>query len=327
MLMSEEVRDGYMVSAQMKKIWAVEIALVKKLLEVCAKHHFRVWAEGGTLLGTVRHNGFIPWDDDIDMVMFRDEYDKLVQVAAEEFKHPFFFQCGYTEKIYPRGHAQLRMDGTTAVLNNVNKPFDNTHQGIFIDIFPYDAVPDDQTERDKLLAKQARLKNKLERIGFIDWFHPLRSLCLLRYQNKFSSLFKEFETLFRNNKIEDNINISCLTTLIDLDHFLRDKHWYDETIYLPFEDIMMPIPFRYHNILTKHYGDYMTLRREPSYHGDFMILDADKSFTDYDSEIKLRCRLNRRIAFKRRIKNAFKRLTEQILLSRLFQWRDDVAEP
>lgn len=64
--------------------------LLNKLLKVCGKHHLKVWAEGGTLLGTIRDKGFIPWDDDIDMAMMRDDYDKLQSVAKEEFKAPFF---------------------------------------------------------------------------------------------------------------------------------------------------------------------------------------------------------------------------------------------
>lgn len=69
----------------------IQLDLLKELLRVCDKYNLRVWADGGTLLGTVREKGFIPWDDDIDMALFREDYDKLVAVAPKEFKHPFFF--------------------------------------------------------------------------------------------------------------------------------------------------------------------------------------------------------------------------------------------
>ena len=81
MNLEPETRNGYYISADMKKVWAVEMQLLKKLLEVCEKHHLRIWAEGGTLLGAVRHHGYIPWDDDIDMAMLRDDYDKLQAIA------------------------------------------------------------------------------------------------------------------------------------------------------------------------------------------------------------------------------------------------------
>ena len=92
MNLEKEIRNGYEISADMKKVWAVEMELLKKLLEVCEKHHLRIWAEGGTLLGAVREKGFIPWDDDIDMAMPREDYDKLQTIAKDQFKAPFFFQ-------------------------------------------------------------------------------------------------------------------------------------------------------------------------------------------------------------------------------------------
>ena len=142
----EETRDGYTISADMKKVWAVEMKLLKKLLDVCNRHHLRIWAEGGTLLGTIRHHGFIPWDDDIDMAMLRDDYDKLQAIAREEFQAPFFFQSGYTDQ-FAWGFSKLRMDGTAAILPS--DIYQQHHLGIFIDIFCYDAVPDDKNEIKK----------------------------------------------------------------------------------------------------------------------------------------------------------------------------------
>ena len=80
-----EIRCGYYVSDSMKKVWAIELDLIRKFVEVCDKHGLRYFMDGGTLLGAVRHQGFIPWDDDADMIMPREDYNKLWYVAAEEF--------------------------------------------------------------------------------------------------------------------------------------------------------------------------------------------------------------------------------------------------
>ena len=93
--LDEEIRDDYVVSSQMKQVWAVELDLLNKILEVCKKYNIKIIASGGTLLGAVRHKGFIPWDDDIDLMMMRDQYDKLCDVAEKEFKYPYFFQTEY----------------------------------------------------------------------------------------------------------------------------------------------------------------------------------------------------------------------------------------
>ena len=69
----EEVRNNYTITAEMKKIWAVQLELLSVLLDVCKRNHLNIWAEGGTLLGTIREKGYIPWDDDIDMAMLRPD--------------------------------------------------------------------------------------------------------------------------------------------------------------------------------------------------------------------------------------------------------------
>ena len=109
MNLEEETRCGYLITAKMKSVWNIQIDLVQKLLEVCKRYDLRIWADSGTLIGTIRHKGYIPWDDDIDLVMMRDDYDKLLAVSNAEFKSPYFFQTAYSEHApYSHGHAQLR---------------------------------------------------------------------------------------------------------------------------------------------------------------------------------------------------------------------------
>ena len=142
--LNEEVRSGYRVSHETKKVWAVELDLLAEFQRVCQKHNIKYIASGGTMLGAVRHKGFIPWDDDIDLMLMREEYDKLCEIAPSEFKHPYFFQTSKTDLGYFKGFARLRNSETTAIFAYERDSKFRINQGIFIDIFPMDNVVDDK---------------------------------------------------------------------------------------------------------------------------------------------------------------------------------------
>src|SRR5574344_1468374 len=149
--LKEENRDGYLVSAAMKRVWACQLDLVARLLDVCRRHDLPIWADGGTLIGAVRHHGYIPWDDDIDLIMFRSDYDRLVALAPTEFRDPYFFQNIYSDLYYNHRHAQLRNSHTAAIpCSNQRLRY---NQGIFIDIFVMDTSPQTvRAARDKIRA-------------------------------------------------------------------------------------------------------------------------------------------------------------------------------
>lgn len=283
MNLEPEIRRGYYITAEVKKLWAVEMELLKKLLDVCNRHNLKIWADGGTLLGAVREHGYIPWDDDIDMAMLRDDYDKLIAISHDEFQFPYHFQSGFTEDKYPFGHAQLRKDGTTAILKG--NEFFSFHQGIFIDIFVYDVIPEDDNELVPLKKSLEIMHSKLARYcrGRYLLSQPIRSLKLFLFKLPISIkgygwYFKKFDDLLKGHKGKD---VACMGFIWDLVRFRRNLSLYDDTIFVPFEDIMMPIPSGYDTILRTQYGDYMKPAKAPNYHGGFVFLDTEKSYKEY----------------------------------------------
>ena len=169
--LDEEVRCGYTVSTEVKEIWAVEIDLLVQFDKVCRENGLKYFASCGTALGAVRHHGFIPWDDDVDVMMVRSEYEKLCEIAPGKFRHPYFFQTEETDKGSARGHAQLRNSETTAILAYEADAHLKINQGIFLDIFPLDNVNDNK----ELFDKQRKIGNRLRRKYVIlsNRFHPL----------------------------------------------------------------------------------------------------------------------------------------------------------
>lgn len=281
----DEIRCGYKVTANMKKIWKVELEMLQKLLEVCEKHGLKCWVDSGTLLGAVRHKGFIPWDDDIDVVMFRDDYDKLMKIGPSEFKHPLFFQSAYTDINYFRGHIQIRNSLTTAVIPKECKREFN--QGIFIDVFPLDGMPNTEKERSELKRRSIMMQRKMERYHHFPLLLKLNLLSSWLEQKQiekeidaktFRGYYGDYENMFRSNKVEDCDYLTYYSSF-PLD-YLIDKHIFDNTILADFEYLKVPIPYRYQDYLTLLYGeDYMTPIKSPTYHGE-LFFDPDHSYLE-----------------------------------------------
>lgn len=291
----EEERCGHVVSKKMKKIWAVEIDLLAELLRVCRKYDIKIFAEGGTLLGAVRHKGMIPWDDDIDMAMLREDYDKLCEVADSEFQSPYFFQTEYTDPGSLRGHAQLRNSNTTAILDGERGLF-RFNQGIFIDIFPMDSVIDDKNlfrkqcrkiNREKALA--LKLCNMSERYicnstkgmkGIIkSILHPFAApvISKLRLEER---MYKKFEKTCQKYNYALTDRISMLSFQCNNKLLYRYRSDLEEIIFVPFEFIQIPIAKVYERGLRRQYGDYMQFVKGGSYHGS-ILFDVDKGYEYY----------------------------------------------
>ena len=294
--LEEEVRCDYAVTKQMKEVWAVELDLLCKLLDVCNKHGITIFASGGTMLGAIRHKGFIPWDDDIDMMMFREDYERLCKIAPLEFEHPYFFQTEYTDLGSLRGHAQLRNSDTTGILKGEIKEKYKFNQGIFIDIFPLDNVPDEDFQR----KKQARRIKYYKRKAFL-WsilttrYREEKSLSLIGFTKKIIALFfgkmiskkhleekayRKFEKECQKYNEKQTRLVSTLSLDADEKIFYKYRKDYIELVDFPFEFIKIPVGKEYDHALHQRYGNYKKIIKGGSCHGG-VIFDTEKPYVEY----------------------------------------------
>ena len=288
--LDSEERCGYLVSEQMKRIWAVQLDLMHELLRVCAKHGIKIFGSDGTMLGAVRHRGFIPWDDDMDFSILREDYIRLCAVAEAEFKHPYFFQTEYSDPGCLRGHAQLRNTETTAIIQKERRMC-TFNQGIFIDIFPLDRAPDDeallarQKETVRGLRKQAFKYAKLStryyshggRLGRVKRAaaHLIGGGYFRRMELK---KYAEMEAACRMYNAQDTEYRFRPGFFVDLPKLRADS--LEKIITVPFEFLEIPIPADYDTILRTIYGDYMVMKPGGGLHGE-ILFDTDRSYREY----------------------------------------------
>ena len=281
--LAEEERCGYLVTSEMKAVWAVQLTLLAHFDQVCRTYGLRYFAGGGTLLGAVRHGGYIPWDDDIDLFMLRADYDRLLAVGEEAFLPPYFLQTAYNDTRYGRGHAQLRMDGTTAILAGERGRY-TFHQGIFIDIFPLDAVPDDREAQiaqrrrlarwNRLLAASVRYAGSPHKTTVKSAVHGVLSLIPYRW------LYRGMERECRRYEGEPTDRVALLTFAPAADRWVMPRACYSDEGYLPFEFTDIPVPVDCDRILAAAYGDYLTLRQDPTCHSG-VFYDAHRDYHHY----------------------------------------------
>ena len=127
------------MNPELRKVQLCQLDLVLEVKRICEKYNINYFLIGGTLLGAVRHKGFIPWDDDLDIGMLREDYNRFVEICTNELDKDYFLQTSQTDEDYGFGFAKLKINGTI-FLEYVSKD-NESHKGIFIDIFPFDRMP------------------------------------------------------------------------------------------------------------------------------------------------------------------------------------------
>ena len=285
----DEIRCGFLVTTQRKKLWNAQIKLILEFARICQKYNLKWFAYAGTLIGAVRHKGFIPWDDDVDLGMLRPDYETFKKVAPLELKPNFSFDAPYNyavegepneeglpmitletiREIRARGWTwpvisdfiKVR-DDSTAMIQWVDRR--NVNQGIWIDIFPFDPVPpfddekkyiDLEIKKELMMAAsypdviQKALESGEEPVIPKD---TLKDILKLPFKQRALLLQERLATHYFESP-----NIGRMGN-----YFLHEKvyTWKSafvrDFVQLPFEEITLPAPIDYEGFLTARHKNW-----------------------------------------------------------------------
>lgn len=268
-----EVRDGFEIPEMMKRAWAAQMEVLHVVAGVCKNNGIRYFADGGTLLGAVRHKGMIPWDDDIDICVVREEYNRLIQVLPKALPHGFVVAGMYadSERLQKAAfvpHLRVIADETLWNFNDYMRYFHGfPYQRVGIDIFPMDYISRDigitnvQRQIIRLGIETLRDWNKLEENGMLDeYVNGFQKLCNVSFDNVNNVknyMWKIIDKISSISYREEADYITNIFYWLDNDNYKMKKECYDYTIELPFENMNIVAPEMYDEVLRAEYGDYM----------------------------------------------------------------------
>lgn len=273
---------------ELKRLQQINLEMTKYFVDFCKKHGLRVYLYAGSCLGAVRHNGFIPWDDDIDLQMPAPDYERLLKIWDKYADTERYSLCWPSEH-YNDHHLSASMRDNHTTFITTSSYDTDTNQGVALDIGAMHATPDSKLGQKIQLVlaagcslfKASRLPNRQSKLIYT------ASKILLSIFKSDSSRYFIWSTLYKlatiPDKHYDKAKYVREFSMFPYITWVFPRKWFDKGVDITFEDAKLPVPYGAKGYLKKRYGNYMELPPEKDRHPEHRILfmDLDSPYLKY----------------------------------------------
>ena len=284
----EEERCGFKISSMMKRVWAVEMHVLTEIDRICKEYGLTYYAAFGTMLGAVRHKGFVPWDDDIDVYMLRPDYQVLMKVLSDELPQGYYNSSSYSDSTHMQPLTSVM--NTKYIITDVSerKKFYGCPYICGVDIFPLDYIPNDEEELSvfrnlyTIIYSTAREYYQYTKEELEEYLKRIEEMCNTKIDregnipNQLWLLLDKVAGIFGEDECE---YLTYLPTNICYDAELKyKKGWFKSAKRFPFEYISVPLPNGYDELLKVTYSDYMKYDKQRGRAHDYPFYKKQEEF-------------------------------------------------
>ena len=272
----DEVREGFYVSGIMKRAWAAQMEVLQYIADICDKNKIRWFADGGTLLGAVRHKGYIPWDDDMDICMFRDDYERFLKIVQRDLPDFYVLRTVYSEPAFYELFSRLVYTGESSIRGKEKNWLQESPFPAGVDIFPLDYISKNVEKEDaryqifKALSSALYADEQGMDVDYEKLVHEVELLKRTKIDRKLPQRQQLYICMDQVLNLFPASDAEYVTHGIYYVHdrtYKMSKSVFKSIVKLPFEHGEINAPIDYDAFLTREYGDYRKIVKTGGAHG------------------------------------------------------------